>query len=52
MNDIPNLKANLAATAARYRAQLERDIQKLTALARLVDAEQTLHELEESRHEA
>ncbi len=46
MNDISSLKASLAAEAARYKAELERDTQKLIALARLIDAEQALHELE------
>lgn len=49
--NIETLKEDLAAEHARYRAELERDIRKLAALARLIDAEQELRELEESRHE-
>ena len=46
---IETLKEDLAAEHARYKAELERDIQKLTALARMFDAERALRELEVSR---
>lgn len=46
--NIETLKEDLAAEHARYRIELERDTRKLIALARLVDAEQALRELEES----
>lgn len=48
MNDIADLKASLAATAARYSEEFERDTRKLIALARLIDAEMAVRELEES----
>lgn len=46
MSTDETLKTRLAAEAARYKAELERDIRKLAALARLIDAERAVHDLE------
>lgn len=46
MSTVETLKADLAATAARYSEEFERDTRKLIAIARLIDAERELHELE------
>lgn len=46
--NIETLKEDLAAEHARHKAEMERALEKLVALARLVDAEQALRELEES----
>lgn len=51
MNDISTLKTRLDDLAARYRAELERDTRKLIALARLIDAEMAVREMEDRRHE-
>ena len=48
MNEIADLKARLADLAEQHKAEMELKIQKLIALARLIDAEQELRELEES----
>ncbi len=48
MSTVETLKADLAAEAARHKAEMERDIQKLTAIARLIDAEMAVRELEAS----
>jgi hypothetical protein len=49
--NIETLKEDLAAEHARYKTELERDTLKLIALARLIDAEMAVRELEESRHD-
>lgn len=46
MNDISTLKARLADLAEQHKAEMELKIQKLAALARMFDAEQTLREME------
>lgn len=50
MNDVFTLKTRLADLDEQHKAEMELKIQQLTALARLIDAEMAVRELE-ARHD-